>query len=72
VFVHCTSVTSSVYISLKSWTVCKMIMVVNTPLIGTLAIWVALGCRQEGACREACFKENFKGSTLLLHIILYR
>jgi hypothetical protein len=72
VFVYCTFVTSSVYISLKNWTVCKMIMVVNTPLIRTLAIWVALGCRQEGACREACFKKNFKGSTLLLHIMLYR
>jgi hypothetical protein len=25
--------------------------------------------RQSGAYREACFKENFKGSTLLLHIV---
>jgi hypothetical protein len=24
--------------------------------------------RQDGACREACFKENFKGSVLLLHL----
>jgi hypothetical protein len=38
-----------------------------------IAVEIRLVClslpRQGGTCREVCFKENFNGSALLLHIL---
>jgi hypothetical protein len=56
---------------------CKAIIVMILPPIKRRAMVTAVEKRlarlrlpcQSGACREACFKENFKGSALLLHIL---